>query len=73
MHMKVHDEIEHQCDHAGCTYSNFDERNLVAHQKVHKPEIKHYICTYCGEKFLHYTHRSRHIQRECTKAPPPES
>ena len=69
MHMRVHDGIEHKCNHHGCTYSNYDERNLVAHQKVHKPEIKRYICIYCGEKFLHYTQRSRHIQRECTKAP----
>ena len=69
MHMRVHDGIEHKCNQPGCTYSNFDERNLVAHQKVHKPEIKRYTCTYCGEKFLHYTQRSRHIQRECTKAP----
>ena len=69
MHMRVHDGIEHKCDHPGCTYSNYDERNLIAHQKVHKPEIKRYTCTYCGENFLHYTQRSRHIQRECTKAP----
>ena len=69
MHMRVHDGIEHKCDHPGCTYSNYDECNLIAHQKVHKPEIKRYTCTYCGENFLHYTQRSRHIQRECTKAP----
>ena len=66
-HVIVHDKIEHVCEHPDCDYVNYDIRNLVAHKKIHNPEVKPYKCEYCGKSFLHYTQRSRHYDGECTK------
>ena len=71
-HMAVHDEVEHCCNHPGCDYKNYDERNLVAHQKIHTPHYKRYVCLYCSKGFLHYTQRTRHYANECTKIPKTE-
>ena len=65
--LKVHDEVEHHCTHPGCDYTNYDERNSIAHQKIHTPYYKRYICLYCGQGYLHYTQRTRHYANECTK------
>ena len=69
LHCKIHYGIDHKCLHPGCNYSNYNERNLVAHQKIHTPEVKKYICNYCGMDFLHYMQRSCHIAKECKKVP----
>ena len=66
-HVVVHNKIEHKCEHPGCDYFNYDIRNLVAHKKIHNPEVKPYSCEYCGKSFLHYTQRSRHYDGECTE------
>ena len=61
-HSEVHKGIVHKCHHANCGYQNFDVRNLMAHLKVHTPEVKTYTCKYCKETFLHYNQRTRHIE-----------
>ena len=68
-HVVVHDKIEHACEHPDCDYVNYDIRNLVAHRKIHNPEVKSYKCEYCGKLFLHFTQRSRHYDGECTEMP----
>ena len=68
-HLAVHDEVEHHCNHPGCDYKIFDERNLVAHQKIHTPHYKRYVCLYCSKGFLHYTQWTLHYANECTKIP----
>ena len=61
-HSEVHKGIVHKCHHANCDYQNFDVRNLMAHLKVHTPEVKTYTCKHCKETFLHYNQRTRHIE-----------
>ena len=61
-HSEVHKGIVHKCHHANCDYQNFDVRNLMAHLKVHTPEVKTYTCKHCNETFLHYNQRTRHIE-----------
>ena len=61
-HSEVHKGIVHKCHHVNCDYQNFDVRNLMAHLKVHTPDVKTYMCKHCKETFLHYNQRTRHIE-----------
>ena len=68
-HVKVHDNIDHKCDHEGCNYSSPDVRLLRSHECTHKDFFRFYCCT-CQKGFKYHTQWKRHVTgMQCTVLP----
>ena len=68
-HAKVHDNIDHKCNHDGCKYSTPDVRLLRSHERTHKDFLRFYCCI-CQIGFKYHTQWKQHvIGMQCTVPP----
>lgn len=64
-HLRTHRKHPLKCPEKGCSYTNYDIRNLRAHSKTHS-DTQPYFCPVCGQRFKWQEQKKRHMVN-CTE------